>query len=125
MDQVQTAMSSYLSYFDMPYSVSIGDGFKIRMKHSNGETLPKVSGGQEIVIGICLRLALHKMFSKAFPIWIIDEGTTHLHKDQKTNYFNLINELRNQRVINQIIAIDHDDGLMDVVDQSIVIERQI
>lgn len=119
MDQVQTSLATYLEHFDLPYSVKINDGFKIVLTDSVGRELPTVSGGQEMMVGICLRLALHKMFAKSFPIWIIDEGTTHLSETKKPQYFALINELRNQKIINQIIIIDHDERLGNVVDQTI------
>ena len=119
MDQVQAALSCYMEYFELPYSVQIGDGFKIRLVNSDGYVLPMVSGGQEVMIGICLRLALHKMFAKSFSIWIVDEGTTHLSETKKPQYFALINELRAQRIISQIILVDHDERLGSVVDHTI------
>lgn len=119
MDHVQVSLATYLEYFNLPYTVKVVDGFKIRLFTEHDKMLPNVSGGQEMMVGICLRLALHKMFAKAFPIWIIDEGTTHLSDDNRQNYFNLIDELRNQKVINQIIIIDHDERLSEVVDQTI------
>ena len=119
MEQVQTTLSGYLEHFDLPYSVRISDGFKIGLVNSEGHLLPTVSGGQEVMVGICLRLALHKMFAKSFPLWIIDEGTTHLSETKKPQYFSLINELRNQKIINQILIIDHDERLNSVVDQTV------
>jgi DNA repair exonuclease SbcCD ATPase subunit len=120
MDTVQSSLSKYLGYFNIPYRVKVTDGFKIRLFNSNSsDPLPEVSGGQEMMIGICLRLALHKMFAGAFPIWIIDEGTTHLSDDNRQSYFELIDELRSQKVINQIIIIDHDPKLIEVVDNII------
>ena len=119
MDQVQTSLAGYLEHFDLPYTVKINDGFKIALVNDEGLELPTVSGGQEVMVGICLRLALHKMFAKSFPIWIIDEGTTHLSETKKPMYFDLIDGLRTQKIINQIIVIDHDDRLASVVDQTI------
>lgn len=117
MDNVQSYISNYLDYFDLPYTIVVKDGFRIRLCDSAKRVLPTVSGGQEVMIGLSLRLALHRMFAKAFPILIIDEGTNHLSEVNRQNYFNLINELRKQKVINQIIVIDHDVGLSTVVDQ--------
>lgn len=120
MASVQASLSSYLEYFGLNYIVKVEDGFKIRLYNEDSNTaLPTVSGGQEMMIGICLRLALHKMFAQAFPIWIIDEGTTHLSDSKKQSYFDLINALRKQKIINQIIVIDHDERLSTVVDQTV------
>ena len=119
MDQVQVSLAGYLEHFNLPYSVKVNDGFKIRLVDAERRELPKVSGGQEVMVGICLRLALHKMFAHTFPLLIIDEGTTHLSDVKKPLYFSLIDDLRNQKIIRQIIIIDHDEGLKEVVDQII------
>jgi DNA repair exonuclease SbcCD ATPase subunit len=110
----------YLSYFNLPYKIKVEDGFKIRLySDDNPNPLPKVSGGQEIMVGICLRLALHNMFAQSFNILVVDEGTTHLDETNRQNYFNIIGELRKQKIINQLIVIDHDPNLTSVVDQLI------
>ena len=119
MNHVQSSLSHYLEYFDLPQSVVIEEGFKIRLCDCEKRAYPVISGGQEIMVGICLRLALHKMFAKSFPMWIIDEGTTHLSELRRQNYFKLIEDLRSQKVINQILIIDHDERLSTVVDQVI------
>jgi len=119
MSNVQASLATYLDYFNLPYNVKVEDGFRIRLYDENNRQLPMVSGGQAMMVSICLRLALHKMFAQSFPIWIIDEGTTHLSESKKQNYFDLIDELRKQKVINQIIIIDHDERLSTVVDQTV------
>lgn len=121
MATVQLSLAKYLEYFSLPFTVKVEDGFKIRLypEEDSRHPLPTVSGGQEMMIGICLRLALHKLFAQAFPIWIIDEGTTHLSESKKQNYFDLIDLLRTQKIIKQIIIIDHDERLGSVVDQTI------
>jgi DNA repair exonuclease SbcCD ATPase subunit len=119
MSNVQASLSTYLQYFGMPFTIKVEEGFKIRLYNENGLRFPTVSGGQEIMIGICLRLALHQMFAQAFPIWIIDEGSNNLSEVNRQNYFNLINELRQQKIIQQIIVVDHDERLTAVVDQVI------
>jgi DNA repair exonuclease SbcCD ATPase subunit len=120
MVTVEDTLTKYLQYFNLSHQVKVEAGFKIRLYPIDSpKALPQVSGGQEMMIGICLRLALHKMFAQAFPIWIIDEGTTHLSESKKQSYFELVNVLRTQKIIKQIIIIDHDERLSTVVDQTI------
>lgn len=116
---VEDELAAQLSKFNLKYTAQIADGFKIEMINENGRVLPEVSGGQEMVVGICLRLALHSLFSSAFPMLIIDEGTTHLDSDNVACYFAFLKELKKETKINQIIIIDHHEGLGNVVDNTI------
>ena len=59
------------------------------------------------------------MFAQSFPIWIVDEGSTHLDEENREAYFRLLNTIREQKIINQIIVIDHDPMLAEVVDRTI------
>jgi DNA repair exonuclease SbcCD ATPase subunit len=116
---VEGNLAKYLEKFSLPYHAKILEGFKIQMVNEEGQYLPKVSGGQEVIIGMCLRLALHKLFAQSFPLWIVDEGSTHLSETKKKSYFQLIDTIRSQKLINQIIIIDHDSRLNQVVDKVI------
>ena len=75
--------------------------------------------GQKVIVGLCLRLALHRLFAQSFPMWLVDEGTTHLDADNRRLYFQLIEQLKRDNVIKQIIIIDHDGSLSRVVDNII------
>lgn len=118
-EHVQVHLSSYLDKFSIPYKARIAEGFKIKMINADNQELPSISGGQEVIVGICLRLALHKMFAQSFPIWIVDEGTTHLSENKRKAYFRLIDDIRTNKVVNQVIIIDHDSQLSRVVDRTI------
>lgn len=107
-----------LQNFNIPYEVTIGDSFNLIVKNEQG-VLPDVSGGQAIVLGLCLRLALHRLFSQSFSMWIVDEGTTHMDEENKKRYFNLIAGLKKEALIDQIIIIDHEKQLTSVVDNVI------
>jgi DNA repair exonuclease SbcCD ATPase subunit len=72
-----------------------------------------------MIVGLCLRLALHKMFAQSFPLWIVDEGTTHLSEPNRKAYFKLIEEIRTKKLVDQVLIIDHDNQLSTVVDNTI------
>ena len=118
-DHVQLYLSNYLEKFSLPYRARIQEGFKIQMLNSDGKEIPEVSGGQKMIVGICLRLALHKMFAQSFPLWIVDEGTTHLDENNRTAYFQLVDDIRRGKVVSQVLIIDHDKHLQTVVDRTI------
>jgi DNA repair exonuclease SbcCD ATPase subunit len=73
-----------------------------------------------MVVGICLRLALHTMFANRFPLLVLDEGSTHLDQENRTAYFNVLATLKQEAGLGQIIVVDHDPDLAKVAD---VVER--
>jgi DNA repair exonuclease SbcCD ATPase subunit len=118
-EHVQAHLTKYLDKFNIPYRAKIAEGFRIQMLNTENQEMPMVSGGQEMIVGICLRLALHKMFAQSFPMWIVDEGTTHLSESNRKAYFRLIEDIRTNKIVNQVLIIDHDPQLSTVVDRTI------
>ncbi len=116
---VSEYLNEHLQLFNFPYNAKVNDNFGIDVTHTNGHKLPSVSGGQEIMIGVALRLALHNMFGSAFPMMILDEGSVHLSAESKKSYFEIIKNLKKISNFKQIIIVDHDDDLSSVVDNTI------
>lgn len=116
---VSEYLQEKLQGFNIPYRAKLSDGFRIDMYNENNERVPKVSGGQEIQVGISLHLALHELFSQSFPLLVIDEGTTHLDATNRKAYFDIIKKLKSNNKLQQIIIIDHDPQLSEVVDHVI------
>lgn len=108
-----------LEAFDIPLEVRLNDKFETLLYDKEGHRVPAVSGGQKVLLGLSLHLALHDLFSQSFPLFMIDEGTTHLDADNVNKYFQLISTLKTDKKINQIIIIDHHPGLKEVVDHVI------
>ena len=118
-DTVSAYLVENLRRFNFPYTVKVNGSFGIDVFDEKERLLPSVSGGQEIMIGIALRLALHSMFGAAFPMLILDEGSVHLSQESKKSYFQIIQELKKASNLKQIIIIDHDEELASVVDNTI------
>lgn len=122
-DIVSAHLQEKLQDFNMPYTARVADNFKIEMLDDAGNKLPTVSGGREVQVGIALHIALHELFSQSFPLLIIDEGTTHLDTANRKAYFDIIKKLKEAETLQQIIIIDHDEGLIDVVDHIINLNK--
>lgn len=116
---VSEYLNENLQLFNFPYSSTVNDNFGIDVFDTRGYKLPAVSGGQEIMIGVALRLALHNMFGSAFPMMILDEGSVHLSVESKKCYFDIIKRLKKVSNFKQIIIVDHDEDLATVVDHTI------
>lgn len=118
-DVVQEYLLANTQKFNIPYRPRIAEGFKVEMLDTEGRVVPSVSGGQKVMVGLCLRLALHSLFAQSFPMWIVDEGTTHLDEENSKLYFELIRQMKAETTLKQIIIIDHNEMLADVVDNVI------
>jgi DNA repair exonuclease SbcCD ATPase subunit len=118
-DVVTEYLQEKLQCFNIPYTPKLSDKFKIEMYTEDNQIVPTVSGGQEMQIGISLHLALHELFSQSFPLLVIDEGTTHLDTTNRKAYFEIIKKLKANEKLQQILIIDHDEGLSTVVDNVI------
>jgi DNA repair exonuclease SbcCD ATPase subunit len=116
---VSDYMNDVLSSFDFPYSAKVNESFGIDIFNAEGLQLPAISGGQQVMVGFSLRLALHNMFVGAFPFMIIDEGSYGLNSDNAKKYFDIIKTLGKSSKFKQVIVIDHHSELSEYVDNTI------
>ena len=112
-------MNEVLTSFDFPYTAKVNETFGIDVFNEEGLQLPSISGGQQVMVGFSLRLALHNMFVGAFPFMIIDEGSYGLNSDNAKKYFEIIKTLGKSSKFKQVIVIDHHNELSDYVDNTI------
>lgn len=116
---VTERLKEKLESFELPFTASINDKFETHIFDKEHKRIPTASGGQQVLLGLALHLALHDLFSQSFPLFMIDEGSAHLDAENRGLYFNLVNSLRSEKKLNQIIIIDHHDALKEVVDHVI------
>jgi DNA repair exonuclease SbcCD ATPase subunit len=112
-------MNDVLASFDFPYTAKVNETFGIDIFNEEGLQLPAISGGQQVMVGFSLRLALHNMFVGAFPFMIIDEGSYGLNNENAKKYFEIIKSLGKTSKFKQVIVIDHHVELSDYVDNTI------
>lgn len=112
-------MRDVLESFDFPYTAKVNDTFGIDIFNEDGLQLPAISGGQQVIVGFSLRLALHNMFVGAFPFMIIDEGSYGLTNENAKKYFEIIKTLGKSNKFKQVIVIDHHEELSGYVDNTI------
>ena len=116
---VSEYMNAVLSSFDFPYSAKVNESFGIDVFNDEGLQMPSISGGQQVMVGFSLRLALHNMFVGAFPFMIVDEGSYGLNNENAKKYFEIIRSLGKDSKFKQVIVIDHHNELSEYVDNTI------
>lgn len=112
-------MNDVLASFEFPYTAKVNDTFGIDIFNEEGLQLPAISGGQQVMVGFSLRLALHNMFVGAFPFMIVDEGSYGLNNENAKKYFEIIKTLGKSSKFKQVIVIDHHSELSEYVDNTI------
>jgi len=116
---VSEYMNEVLTSFDFPYKAQVNESFGIDIYNEDGLQLPAISGGQQVMVGFSLRLALHNMFVGAFPFMIVDEGSYGLNNENSKKYFEIIKTLGKSNKFKQVIVIDHHSELSEYVDNTI------
>ena len=118
-DTVWEVLTDNVNRFNFPYNVSINEDFSLKYTDKDGNVIPKLSGGQKIVMGLCLRFALHTLFAQSFRMAIYDEPTQNLSAAVVPLLFSSLKQFSSESALDQIFIIDHHDSLMDIADSTL------
>jgi len=92
--------------------------------HDDGEIKPVISGGEEDIVNLCIRLAISQIIAnrsgKTLSLLILDEIFGSLDENRRTNVVNLLRNLTNS--FEQVILITHIEDIKDEIDNIITIE---
>lgn len=103
--------------------LEINDKYEICL-HDDGEIKPVISGGEEDLVNICIRLAISQIIAqrsgKTLSLLILDEIFGSLDENRRSNTINLLRNLTN--IFEQVILITHIEDIKDEIDSIITIE---
>jgi len=92
--------------------------------HDDGEIKPVISGGEEDIVNLCVRLAISQIIAqrsgKTLSLLILDEIFGSLDENRRNNVVNLLRSLTNN--FEQVILITHIEDIKDEIDNIITIE---
>ncbi|MDD3013645.1 MAG: AAA family ATPase [Candidatus Gastranaerophilales bacterium] len=92
--------------------------------YDDGEIKPVISGGEEDIANLCIRLALSQMIAqrsgRGLSLLILDEVFGSLDENRRNNVISLLNSLTNS--FDQVILITHIDDIKDGIDNIIKVE---
>jgi len=92
--------------------------------HDDGEIKPVISGGEEDLVNLCVRLAISQIIAqrsgKTLSLLILDEIFGSLDENRRSNVVNLLRNLTNN--FEQVILITHIEDIKDEIDNIITIE---
>ena len=92
--------------------------------HDDGEIKPVISGGEEDLVNLCVRVAISQIIAqrsgKTLSLLILDEIFGSLDENRRTNVVNLLRNLTNN--FEQVILITHIEDIKNEIDNIITIE---
>lgn len=122
-------LSEYASKFlseltDGRYSMlELNERYEVCL-YDDGEAKPVISGGEEDIANLCLRLAISQMIAqrsgKTLSLLILDEVFGSLDENRRNNVVSLLHKLTNN--FEQIVLITHIDDLKESVDNTLKVE---
>ena len=128
-DRIRPELESVASEFlaamtDGRYSVlEINESYSAVIR-DDGELKPVISGGENDVVNLALRLAVSQMIAdragQSFSLLVLDEVFGSLDKIRRDNVVGLMQNLKNR--FEQIIVITHIEDIHDATDSCLWVE---
>ena len=90
----------------------------------DGEEKPVISGGEDDIVNLALRLAISQMIAdragQSFSLLILDEVFGSLDESRRANVVEMLMNLKNR--FEQIIVITHIESIHDALDNTVWVE---
>ena len=83
-------------------------------------TFNQLSGGQKVLYALMIRLAINKLFSRRFGLFILDEPTIHLDEESRRILSNFIDQMEG---IKQLIIVSHTEEFLGTIDNEIELKQ--
>lgn len=125
-EQIRPQLAERASYFlqqltDGRYNnLRIDEKYQVIVKDQE-EDKPVISGGEEDVVNLCLRLAISQMITErtgqSFSLLILDEVFASLDQNRRDNVLQLLYRLEAQ--FEQVLIITHLEDIKDSLNQTI------
>ena len=94
------------------------------MIRDDGELKPVISGGEDDIVNLALRLAISQMIAdragQSFSLLVLDEVFGSLDDTRRDNVVSLLQNLKNR--FEQIILITHVESIHDALDNCLWVE---
>lgn len=94
------------------------------MIRDDGELKPVISGGEDDIVNLALRLAVSQMIAdragQSYSLLVLDEVFGSLDETRRDNVVGLLQNLKNR--FDQIIVITHIESIHDMVDSCLWVE---
>lgn len=119
------AINKYLAIFRQPFYVDINQDLAAVCKFADNPnaSVQELSGGQQVLLSICFRMAIVELLASSTNIIVLDEPTPHLDPDNRAilvEAFTKVKEYLSAHSI-QMIVSTHELELLSVADNEVKI----
>ncbi|WP_409200980.1 AAA family ATPase [Methanobrevibacter sp. DSM 116169] len=121
---IQKYTKEFFEKFNFNYSdLILDEDYNISVFGPEGESnIDMVSGGEKIAIALALRLAITQAMSKGnLETILLDEPTIHLDSFRRHELINLLKEIR---ILPQMILVTHENQLESAADNVIEVTKE-
>ncbi|WP_435360632.1 DNA double-strand break repair ATPase Rad50 [Haloarchaeobius sp. DFWS5] len=121
-----------LVYQNDSYShIELSGEYELTVYQKDGETLDpeQLSGGERALFNLSLRCAIYRLLSEGvegaapMPPLILDEPTVFLDSGHVTQLLTLVETMRAEYGVEQIVVVSHDEELVGAADSLVHVEK--
>ncbi|MCT9096150.1 DNA double-strand break repair ATPase Rad50 [Haloarchaeobius sp. HME9146] len=121
-----------LVYQNDSYShIELSGEYELTVYQKDGETLDpeQLSGGERALFNLSLRCAIYRLLSEGvegaapMPPLILDEPTVFLDSGHVTQLLTLVETMRTEYGVEQIVVVSHDEELVGAADSLVHVEK--
>lgn len=123
--------------FDLVYqndsyaAIDLDGDYRLTVYQKDGEALEpeQLSGGERALFNLSLRCAIYRLLAEGvegtapMPPLILDEPTVFLDSGHVTKLVSLIESMRNDFGVEQIVVVSHDEELVGAADSLVRVEK--
>ena len=118
LNQLIVQINGYLTKFDTPFKVTVGENLEFRSEMNYGAIVPALalSGGQQSMLAMAFLLSVFQANASRTGLLLIDEGGDGLDVDNRKIFntsLQCVDEIFRKRD-QQLITISHDASLADL-----------
>ncbi|WP_455448572.1 DNA double-strand break repair ATPase Rad50 [Natrinema thermotolerans] len=112
-------------------AIDLDGDYRLTVYQKDGEALEpeQLSGGERALFNLSLRCAIYRLLAEGvegsapMPPLILDEPTVFLDSGHVTQLVSLIESMRNDFGVEQIIVVSHDEELVGAADSLVRVEK--
>ncbi|MDX1977411.1 MAG: SMC family ATPase [Pseudanabaenaceae cyanobacterium bins.68] len=129
IEQIRPQLAENASFFLSQLTDGRYNALEIDQKYNvilidQGDRQPVISGGEQDIVNLCLRLAISQMIAErsgqAFSLLILDEVFGSLDQYRQENLIHLLHRLENQ--FEQVLLITHIESIKEGLTHAIQLE---
>lgn len=129
IEATKLLVEKMLKGFELGFEqVEINEEYEVAVKRrgaTNYQPVNTLSGGESVVVGILLLLAMHQVVTSGkIGFLALDEPTIHLDEERRRKLISTLKEFKGGNKIPQLIVVTHDQDVIEAADTVIRVLKE-